>query len=77
MISVRDNEVDPTGCGNISTAAAMWAFFEGYDPLRICIWAAICAGYNALQYGPYPRMDAETRAEAQKLMEELVIKFRK
>ena len=77
MISVRDNEVDPTGCGNISTAAAMWAFFEGYDPLRICIWAAICAGYNALQYGPYPKMDAETRAEAQKLMEELVIKFRK
>ena len=78
MISVcPEREIDPTGCGNISTAAAMWAYFEGYDPLRICLWAGICAGYNAMQYGPYPEVNAKTRAEAMKLMEELYSKYRK
>ncbi|MEA5050763.1 MAG: PfkB family carbohydrate kinase [Oscillospiraceae bacterium] len=57
-------EIDPTGCGNCSTAAALYAFAEGYAAADIAAMAAVAAGYNVLQYGPYPRFDAQTRAEA-------------
>lgn len=61
MISVAppEREIDPTGCGNSSTAAAMWAWLEGYDLLMTCIWGNVIAAYNALQYGPYFDMSRE------------------
>jgi sugar/nucleoside kinase (ribokinase family) len=73
MISIRGREadIDPTGCGNVSTAAAMWAYFEGWSPERICTWAGILAGFNALQYGPCPDAGEKTRSEALRLLEEL------
>lgn len=58
---------DSTGCGNCSTAAAMYACCEGsslYDTARM---ANIAAAYNLLQYGPYPVLD-EIREEARKLL---------
>ena len=60
--------VDPTGCGNCSTAAAMYAYCEGnslYDTARM---ANIAAAYNLLQYGPYPVMDEKVREQAWKLL---------
>ena len=66
MISVvpREQEVDPTGCGNSSTAAAMWAWCEGYDPLMTAILAGVAAAYNVRQYGPWQDMSDEVREEA-------------
>lgn len=43
---------DPTGCGNSSTAAAMWAYTEGFDYIMCGIIANITAHYNVRQYGP-------------------------
>ena len=57
------DNVDPTGCGNCSTAAAMWAFCEGKTPKEICSFANVAAGYNAMQRGPYPKLrDAREKA---------------
>lgn len=66
MISVvpREEEVDPTGCGNSSTAAAMWAFVEGYDPIMIAFLSSVCSAYNVRQYGPWQDMSEEVKAEA-------------
>lgn len=60
--------VDSTGCGNCSTAAAMYAYCEGnslYDTARM---ANIAAAYNLLQYGPYPVIGKKVREEAGKLL---------
>lgn len=59
----EDGDTDPTGCGNCSTAAAMWAFCEGKAPKEICAFANVAAGYNARQHGPYPRL-REVRDQA-------------
>ncbi len=65
MISIhgRDRDIDPTGCGNTSTGAAMWAHAAGFDPLMTGVLAAVAAGYNALQFGLIPDMNA-VRGEA-------------
>lgn len=65
MISTvdSDKEIDPTGCGNTSTAASMWAWFEGKDPLMTCIIGNVIASYNVRQYGPYVDMSEKTRKE--------------
>ncbi len=62
MISTvpKEQELDPTGCGNSSTAAAMWACCEGYDPLMVCAIGNAVASYNVRQYGPYPDMSRDT-----------------
>lgn len=60
-------EVDATGCGNASTGAAMWAFFEGRDPLEACVWGNVAAAFTVRQYGPYPILDSSTREEAERL----------
>ena len=56
-----DKEIDPTGCGNSSTAAAMWAYCEGYDLLMTAIIAGTVASYTVRQYGPYPLITEATR----------------
>lgn len=65
MISIvpREQEIDPTGCGNTSTAAAMWAYCEGFDLLKTCVVGNVAAAYNVRQYGPYPDMSQKTHDE--------------
>lgn len=66
-----DYEIDPTGCGNCSTGAAMVAFFEGYDPAMVGIMAGLAASYNVRQFGPYPLIDQKVKEEAMKKALEL------
>ncbi len=70
-VAPKEQEVDPTGCGNSSTGAAMWAFSEGFDPLMICVWGNVVAGFNAMQYGPRLDLTAETRRLAKAKAEEV------
>ncbi len=64
-------ELDPTGCGNCSTAAAMYAFCEGYDPYTVAIYANIAASYNIRQNGVIPKFTPQMRAEAVMLAKKL------
>ncbi len=60
--------VDPTGCGNASTAAALFAFAENLPPEDIPRIANISAAFTILQYGPFPKITAEERILARKLL---------
>ena len=72
-----DATVDPTGCGNCSTAAAMVGIAEGFSPARIAAGANVAADYNARQLGPCPVLTDALRhqiaAEADALAERAVI----
>ncbi|HWS29402.1 MAG TPA: carbohydrate kinase family protein [Clostridia bacterium] len=46
--------VDPTGCGNTSTGAALFAYAEGFDPLMAGVMANVAAAQNIRQYGVIP-----------------------
>lgn len=59
--------VDPTGCGNCSTGAAMYAWVSGRDELDTVIMANIAAGFNAHQFGPYPFFTDNDMTYAEKL----------
>ncbi|MGI5888003.1 MAG: carbohydrate kinase family protein [Oscillospiraceae bacterium] len=59
--------VDPTGCGNNSTGAAMYAHVSGHDPLMTAVMANVASGYNAMQYGPYPEYTDAVMKEAAEL----------
>ena len=61
--------VDATGCGNCSTAAALYGFCECLSPAKVAATGNISAAYNLLQYGPYPKVDSETRKHVQRLLE--------
>lgn len=63
--------VDPTGCGNCSTGAAMYAWTAGYDEADTVIMANIAAGFNAHQFGPYPRFTREDQQLAEKMRQEM------
>ncbi|MCF0134955.1 MAG: hypothetical protein HUJ69_00865 [Lachnospiraceae bacterium] len=71
-----DSSVDPTGCGNTSTACSMVGFAEGYEPALIGALANVAAAYNAAQLGPWPCMDDAMRsrimAEAKELAKKAV-----
>lgn len=43
--------VDPTGCGNTSTGAALYAYAEGKDALMIGIMANVASSWNIRQFG--------------------------
>lgn len=65
--------VDPTGCGNTSTGAALYAYGEGYDPLMVGIIANISSGQNIRQYGIIPefaKIRDESKALASRLYQE-------
>ncbi len=64
--------VDPSGCGNCSTAAAMYAWTAGFDPAQTAAMACISSGYNAAQYGVWPHFTPEDRQNAQTLLQELL-----
>ena len=73
--SIKNGKVvDVTGCGNSSTAAAMYSFCEDYDLLSIGLYANIAASYVYQQYGPYPLYNKETRDNAEKLFKDLYVK---
>ena len=69
-------EVDPTGCGNCSTAAAMWAYCEGYDLRQIASIANVAAAYNVQQFGPYPTFNSKTRKVSLEKALELAKKYK-
>ena len=62
--------VDPTGCGNTSTGAALYAYAEGYDPLMIGVIANVASGQNIRQFGVIPDFGA-VRQEAEAQVKEL------
>ena len=68
--------MDPTGCGNCSTAAAMVGMAEGFEPARIAAFANVAADYNALQLGPYPLFSEGLRAKMAAEANELAQKAR-
>lgn len=51
---IFDAETDPTGCGNTSTGAALYAFCEGYDALAIGVTANVASALNVRQFGVIP-----------------------
>ncbi|MBQ8813742.1 MAG: carbohydrate kinase family protein [Lachnospiraceae bacterium] len=71
-----ERTVDPTGCGNCSTAASTVGFAEGWSPARIAAFANVAADYNALQLGPYPHYTDEVRAMIRRDTDELEKKAR-
>ena len=78
MISTveKEKEIDPTGCGNSSTGAALWAWCEGYDPLMTCVIGNVVASYNVRQYGPFLDMSQETREEMLHTTQEIYDKLK-
>ena len=56
--------VDPTGCGNCSTAASLVGYAEGLGPWQTTAMANVAAGFNARQYGPWPLVTPQVRSEA-------------
>ncbi len=60
-------QMDPTGCGNSSTAACFAAMCKGYTVRQCARLGNIAAGYNVLQNGPYPKITKETRDKALQL----------
>ncbi|MEH7236414.1 carbohydrate kinase family protein [Bacillus sp. JJ1562] len=49
-----DKVIDPTGCGNTSTGAALYAYCEYRDPIKVGIMANVAAAMNLRQYGVIP-----------------------
>lgn len=62
--------VDPTGCGNNSTGAALYAHVTGRTPKEVVTMANIAAGYNAAQLGPYPKYTDDDMRNALQLLEQ-------
>ncbi len=56
--------VDPTGCGNASTAGAMYGWLETGDPVMAAIMGNISGGFNVGQFGIIPRFDEEMKKTA-------------
>ena len=66
--------VDPTGCGNTSTGAALYAYAEGMAPLMVGILANVASSMNIRQYGIIPDF-AEARTEAETLVNTCLRKY--
>lgn len=56
--------VDPTGCGNASTAGAMYGWVETGNPVMAAIMGNISGGYNVGQFGIIPRFDGAMQETA-------------
>ena len=76
VIREPEDDIDPTGCGNSSTAACMWALTEGKSPLEACIIGNVTAGFNALQYGPPEDITGVSRNSAMAMIPELLEKYK-
>ena len=67
-----ESSVGETGCGNCSTAASLIGLAEGLSDMETLAMANISACYNAKQYGPWPCADEKTRAEANRMKDEIL-----
>ncbi len=63
--------VDATGCGNASTAAALYGFCEGFEPRKTAAIANLSAAYTLLQVGPCPAVAPEMRLDAERRLDAL------
>jgi len=70
-----DKEIDPTGCGNTSTGAALYAYCEGKDAIMIGIMANVASAQNIRQFGVIPDFDA-VREYAYKQAGQLYAEYR-
>jgi len=61
-----DGSVDPTGCGNCSTAVSMVGLAEGLSDEEIVAMSNLAASYCARQFGPFPCVTKDIREAAQK-----------
>lgn len=73
-LKLKDEEADPTGCGNSSTGAAAYALFSGNNPAMVACMANVASGYNALQRGPYMLYTGEVMQRAKEFANELYVK---
>lgn len=63
-----DKEVDPTGCGNTSTGAALYAYCNHpKDPIMVGTVANVAAGQNIRQFGAIPNFDAVRAAATEQV----------
>lgn len=69
--------VDPTGCGNSSTAAAFWALCSGYSPIEISYIGAVTAALNASSMGVIPKFEPWMREKCTQLVKNYVGNCRK
>ncbi len=76
-VKTPEDEIDPTGCGNSSTATALVGFCEGEDPLMIAAMSAVTAGHMVLQNGPYPSYRDEDRARAREIAKKIYMEQKK
>lgn len=67
--------VDPTGCGNTSTGAALYAYAEGMNALMVGVMANVAASQNIRQYGVIPNF-AAIRNESRQLAAELYNRYK-
>lgn len=63
--------VDPTGCGNSSSAGVLYGMSEGVDPLKAGLMGSISAAYTLRQFGPPETITRQTRSEARMALEDL------
>ena len=59
--------VDPTGCGNSSTAGALYGWLETGNPVMAAVMANISSGYNVKQFGLMDGFDDKQRSHAVEL----------
>jgi len=64
-------DVDPTGCGNSSTAAAFVALCEGKKPDEIGCYGAVAASLAASGHGLVPKLTPEIKARCRELAQQL------
>ena len=65
-----EQSVDPTGCGNCSTAASLIGLAEGLSAEKTVWMANLAASYCAKQTPPWPKADDAFRAGMEKKLEE-------
>ena len=70
-----DQEIDPTGCGNTSTGAALCGYCETGDALMAGIMANVAAAQNIRQFGVIPDFKA-VRQQASALTDQLYNEYR-
>lgn len=68
--------VDPTGCGNSSTAAAFYAMCEGRTPRFASMAGAVTASLNASCSGLIARIDQQTRRRCDRLAQDYDANYR-
>ena len=69
---IFEEGVDPTGCGNTSTAVSLWRWREGYAPAGIVCAANAAAALCSLQRGPAAVRDIGEYPDRKEISRELL-----